>query len=166
MVVLGIVKIPEKMYEKLKGAAEVQGMPVEGYVLSLIAESADPSNLAESYWEASECLLRQAKDELARGDLRQAGEKAWGAVALALKSLAYKREGLRLTSHGELWEYVSKLAEETGDKELGRLWRSANSMHTNFYEGWADKRHVEEAIEDAENFIRKLEKLIQPLDTS
>ena len=159
MVVLSTVKIPEKMYVKLRNAAEAQGVSVEGYILSLVAELADPNNLAESYWEASESLLEQAKDELAKGDLRQAGEKAWGAVALALKSLAYKREGLRLSSHGELWEYVSRLVEETGDRELGRLWRSASSMHTNFYEGWADKRHVEEAIEDVENFVRKLERL-------
>jgi len=27
-------------------------------------------------------------------------------VALALKSLAYERKGVRLSSHGELWEYV------------------------------------------------------------
>ena len=65
--------------------------------------------------------MRQARDELAKGDLRQAGEKAWRAVALALKSLAYRREGLRLSSHRELWEYVDKLVGETGDREIGRL---------------------------------------------
>ena len=149
-----------KIFEKLRRAAEAQGVSVEGYVLSLIAESVNPSSLAESYWEASEELMRQARDELAEGDLRQAGEKVWGAVALALKSLAYKREGLRLSSHGELWQYVSKLVEETGDGELGRLWRSVSSMHVNFYEGWATREHVEGAIEDAENFLAKLKKLL------
>jgi len=157
---MAIIRIPEGIHEKLKSAAEAQGVSVEGYVLSLIAESIDPDNLAESYWEASEDLIRQARDELAKGDLRQAGEKAWGAVALALKSLAYKRKGLRLSSHGELWEYVDELVEETRDEELGRLWRSVSSMHVNFYEGWATKRHVEEAIRDAENFMGKVKKLL------
>jgi len=157
---MSTVSIPEKICEKLRKAAEAQGFSVEGYVLSLIAESVDPASLAESYWEASEDLMRQARDELAKGDLRQAGEKAWGAVALALKSLAYRREGLRLSSHGELWEYVGKLVEETGDRELGRLWRSASSMHINFYEGWATRKHVEGAIEDAENFMEKVKKLL------
>jgi len=48
---------------------------------------------------------------------------------------------------------------ETGDKELGRLWRSASSMHINFYEGWATKEHVEEALKDVKSFMEKLEKL-------
>jgi hypothetical protein len=65
--------------------------------------------------------MKQAREELAKGDLRQASEKAWGAAALMLKSLAHRRDGLRLSSHGELWEYVGRLAEETGDRELGRL---------------------------------------------
>jgi hypothetical protein len=52
-----------------------------------------------------------------------------------LKSLALRRDGLRLSSYGELWEYVAKFTEETGDRELGRLWRSVVSMHVNFYEG-------------------------------
>jgi len=150
------ISVPEKLYQKLRRSAEAQGISIEGYVLSLIAESIDPESLAESYWEASEGLLAQAKDELSKGDLRQAGEKAWGAAALALKSFAYKRDGLRLSSHGELWEYVSRLAEETSDEELGRLWRSISSMHVNFYEGWATKKHVEEAIKDVEKFMGKL----------
>jgi len=39
--------------------------------LGLIAESVDPANLPESYREASEELMRQAREELAKGDLRQ-----------------------------------------------------------------------------------------------
>jgi HEPN domain-containing protein len=157
---MAIISIPKRIYEKLKSVAEAQGVSVEGYVLSLMAESVDPASLAESYWEVSEDLIRQARDELAEGDLRQAGEKAWGAVALALKSLAYKRKGLRLSSHGELWEYADKLVEETRDEELGRLWRSVSSMHVNFYEGWATRKHVEGAIKDAENFMKKVKKLL------
>lgn len=154
------VSIPEKICEKLKSVAEVQGVSVELYALSLIVESVDPTSLAESYWEASQNLMRQARDELAKGDLRQAGEKAWDTVALALKCLAYKREGLRLSSHGELWEYVGKLVEEIYDGGLGRLWRSVSSMHVNFYEGWATEKHVKGAIEDAEIFIEKVKKLL------
>jgi hypothetical protein len=46
--------------------------------------------------------MRQAKKELAKGDLRQASERAWGAAALMLKSLVHRRDGLRLSSHGKL----------------------------------------------------------------
>lgn len=132
--------------------------------MNLIAELVDPTGLAESYWEASKNLMRRARDELAEGDLMQAGEKTWGVAALALKSLAYKREGLRLSSHEELWEYVSKLVEETHDEELGRLWRSVSSMHVNFYEGWATEKHVKGVIEDTESFIEKVKKLLSSIE--
>jgi hypothetical protein len=89
--------------------------------VGLIAESVDPANLPESYRKASEELMRQAREELAKGDLKQAGEKAWGAAALMLKSSAHRRDGLRLSGHGELWEHVGRVAEETVDREPGRL---------------------------------------------
>jgi hypothetical protein len=85
-----------------------------------------------------------------------------GVAALALKGLAYQRDAVRLVSHGELWQYASKLEEEFQDKELSRLWRSASPMHVNFYEGWADKRHIEGAIEDVEKLLEKLKKLLTP----
>jgi hypothetical protein len=68
------ISVPKGLYERLKKAAEAQGLPVKGYVLGPIAESVDPANLPESYREVSEELMRQAREELAKGDLRQAGE--------------------------------------------------------------------------------------------
>jgi hypothetical protein len=68
------ISVPKGLYERLKKAAEAQGLPVKGYVLGPIAESVDPANLPESYREVSEELIRQASEELAKGDLRQAGE--------------------------------------------------------------------------------------------
>lgn len=78
---------------------------------------------------------------------------------MAVKALAYEREGRRLTSHGELWNFVAKLSREIGDAGLTRLWRSASSMHTNFYEGWATREHVEDALEDVRIFLDKLRRL-------
>jgi len=75
---------------------------------------------------------------------------------LAVKAMAFWREGRRLTSHGELWAYVRKLVDESGDRELGRLWRSAVSMHVNFYEGWATLEAVRDALEDARELLERL----------
>ncbi len=57
------------------------------------------------YVEVAEDFLRRAREELKGGDVRQATEKVWGAAALAVKAYAKWREGRRLVSHGELWEY-------------------------------------------------------------
>lgn len=46
---------------------------------------------AQAYQNASRSLLAQGFAELARGDLRQASEKGWGAAAQMLKSIAEQR---------------------------------------------------------------------------
>ena len=131
-------------------------MPEE-LVIEALAEL-NPDEKAEAYWEVAEHYLARAEEELARGELRQASEKIWGAAALAVKAVAYKREKRRLTSHGELWAYVGKLKQE--DPTLGDLWRTAISMHVNFYEGWAPEGEVREALQRAREFLRRLREFL------
>ncbi len=90
----------------------------------------------------------------------------WGATALAVKTIAYEREGRRLASHGELWEYVDRLIEETGDEELGDLWRTATAMRVNFYENWAPQREVRRSLKRVEAFLEKLRKLRRRTQTT
>jgi hypothetical protein len=33
-------------------------------------------------------------------------------------------------------------------------------MHVNFYEGWATRKHVEEAVRDAEEIVERLKRLL------
>ena len=69
----------------------------------------------------------------------------------------------RLTSHGELWEYVDKLVKETNDKELSTLWKVAIAMYINFHEGWAPREEVERALEEVSKFLKRLEELKKTL---
>ena len=151
--------VSEKVYRRLRELAEAKAMSVEELVLSLATEGMDPKEVAQIYWETAESLLTRAQEELAKGNLRQASEKMWGAAALAVKALAHELEGRRLASHGELWEFVGELSRRAGDVELGRLWRSASSMHVNFYEGWASREHVEDALSDVRELINRLKRL-------
>ncbi|MDK6027916.1 PaREP1 family protein [Ignisphaera sp. 4213-co] len=111
------------------------------------------------YWDMAEEYLRRAKEDFSKGDFKQASEKILGVTALAVKAVAYMRSGSRLKSHGELWEYVNKLVIETSDEKLGRLWRTAISMHVNFYKNWASREEVERSLKDVEKFLEKLKKL-------
>ena len=63
---------------------------------------------SRTYQVASGQLLRQAREELAAGDVRQASEKGWGAV--------------------------DRLRRETGDPDVRRLFDVASVLHINFYE--------------------------------
>ncbi len=91
--------------------------------------------------------------------MRRAAEKLWGAAALAVKAYAQWREGRRLASHEELWEYVEKLAGELGDW-AGDSWNAGNSMHTCFYEGWCGRWHVEQALGRIERLVREVAKRV------
>ncbi len=100
-------------------------------------------------------MLDHVKKELERADARQLAEKVGGAAALAVKAYAYWRERRRLTSHGELWEYVEKLVRELGDWVLD-AWNAGNAMHTCFYEGWCGKWHVKEALRRVERLVGEI----------
>ena len=86
----------------------------------------------EEYAAMSRKLLEDGRQALSQGDPVQASEKLWGAAAQMVKSVAESR-GWPHHDHRELFRVVNRLAQETGDLELRRLFRLANSMHTNFY---------------------------------
>lgn len=112
----------------------------------------------DGYAERSKVLLTQAKEELAIGDSLQALEKLWGAAAHMVKAVADRR-ALRYDNHRSLFEAVGRLAEETGDADLKASFQIANSLHTNFYEDWQPREHVEGSVSTTERFISRLERL-------
>lgn len=113
----------------------------------------DPKDRAREYLEASRELLSEVREELEKGNVRQAADKVWGAAALAIKAYALWRDGRRLASHGELWEYKSVVAEDLG-RWVRVAFQQASSMHTCFYEGWCDKVDVEEALRAVERLVK------------
>ena len=104
-------------------------------------------------------LLAQAWEELERGDLRQASEKAWGAASQMVKAVAETR-GWVLQSHGDLHDVVASLAREVGDRSLRSLFGSAGSMRQNFYEGWLSTEVVRGYLEDVDVFVERMERIV------
>ncbi|WP_048191473.1 PaREP1 family protein [Pyrolobus fumarii] len=149
------VSIPRSLAERARKEAEKLGLGLEEYIIELLAEGLDPKDRAQEYVEAALELLGQAREELERGDIRQAAEKLWGATALAIKAYAWLRDGRRLASHGELWEYSKRLIDELGEWVFD-AWMAANGMHTCFYEGWCTRGHVERALKRIERLVREV----------
>ena len=112
----------------------------------------------QSYREASRALLAQGFAELAVGDTRQASEKGWGATAQMLKSIAEQR-GWEHKGHRLIRRAASRLADETGDPEIRRLYRTASDLHTNFYENLDTAEDVAAGLEDVGRLLDKLEPL-------
>ena len=103
-------------------------------------------------------FLRQAQAEFAGGDRLQASEKAWGAAAHAVKAVAQHR-GWRHDSHRHLYEAIDRIYRETGDPAFFSLFRSANSLHMNFYENWQTDGSVQDGIQQVGVLLKKLEPL-------
>ena len=133
-----LVAMPHSVARRLRAEAEKAGLTLEEYLVELVARDLDPPERAREYAEAARDLLEQARGELGKGDVRQAAEKLWGAAALAVKAYASWRDGRRLTSHGELWEYTRRMMAELGGW-VSDAWAQANAMHTRFYEDWCTR---------------------------
>ncbi len=112
-----------------------------------------------TYRTASRELIGQANRELAAGDSRQASEKAWGSAAQMVKAVAQDR-GWQHNNHILLFQNATRLAEETGDRQIMNLFHVAGSLHTNFYENWLPPAMVDSGIQDVEMLLDKLEPLL------
>ncbi len=120
----------------------------------MLSQGLDPKDRAVEYIEAAEELLREAREELGKGNIRQAAQKLWSAAALAVKAYAAWRDGKRLSSYRELWEYKRKLEEELGEW-VHDAWMNATSMHVCFYEDWCAERDISMAYRRVENWLGK-----------
>ena len=114
---------------------------------------------AITYRDASRQLIAQARAELEAGDLRQSSEKAWGAAAQMAKAAASSR-GWAHDQHRHLWTAVKDLTNEAGDQEIHELFVSANGLHVNFYENTYDTQMVALYIGRVEQFIGKVDDIL------
>jgi len=111
------------------------------------------------YIEQANQFLEQAEEELNKGDIRQAGEKYWGAATQVVKAFAEKK-GWRHDGHAWLFEAVSKISQEENDGILERQFGLAGMLHTNFYEGWLTEKEVKNYGLQAKEFVNKIKKLL------
>ena len=96
--------------------------------------------------------------EIEKGNRLQASEKIWASVAQQLKALAEDRGWIN-ESHWHLRGIAWQLYRETRDDRIRLLFRSVESMHTNFYENEETWDDVEGAWVDAEELVERLEAL-------
>ena len=98
--------------------------------------------LSNRYFQMSQTLIRQAQEELDEAeDYAQSSEKAWGAVAEALKAVAVGRNWNH-HSHGILRDIVTQLYLEFGRPQFTGLFDTAEALHINSYENRLDREQV------------------------
>ena len=110
----------------------------------------------EFHQETSSRFIIQAEEEFRAGDLMQACEKAWGATAHAVKSIA-ERRGWEHDTRAALFRVALNISKAAGDREIRALFDSANALHHNFNEGWLSEEYIADGIEDVKRLLAKLD---------
>ncbi len=113
----------------------------------------------QTYRQASERFLAQARQELSDGDLPQASEKGWGAAAQILKAVAEQR-GWDHGKHRHLSRVASRLRAELADVDVFTFYMVADALHGNFYEDEYVAADIAEALDKVEALIDKLSPLL------
>lgn len=145
------------LVEALKKAAG--GRNIELFLAELLAQRLDPRERVEMYLKLSEDYLREAEELYAKGDLPQAGEKYWGAVAALLNAVG-EALGLEHYSGRDYQLVIQRIYRDTRDVEVLRLFGMAERLHANFYHNFLDKETFDRPREDALALIEKLRRYL------
>ncbi|MEM1610491.1 MAG: PaREP1 family protein [Sulfolobales archaeon] len=100
---LATINILNDLYTVLVEIARRRGMSVEDVIVEFLIEKLDPRERVKVYVKLHEKYLREAEELAAKGDIAQASEKLWGAMACLLNAIG-EREGLPHYSHRDLKE--------------------------------------------------------------
>ncbi len=109
----------------------------------------------ESHETHSKRLMEHAFEQLEKGDRLQASEKAWGAVAHALKAIAKersegkrRRERLSYRTHADAERVMLAIASGSPNRAaIISGFDVAEGLHRNFYEDGYRKEGLQDRLE-------------------
>ena len=104
----------------------------------------------------SERFLDHAEREFESGDLIQASEKAWGALAHYVNSVA-KERGLPHGSHRDINTIATAMIQYLDDtKQPIESLTAANALHAHFYELFLTPEQVRAGLDSTRRLIANL----------
>lgn len=125
------------------------------------APGPSPEEESERHALVSRDFVVKAREELEKGELLQASEKAWGAAAHAIKAVAEKRRWFS-EADWKLRRSASVIADEIGDNSLMGYYLFVRDAHYNYYHHLYNTREVEQAINAAETLVGMLGSTLAP----
>ena len=111
---------------------------------------------SDRYFLLSQRLLKHAQEQLDQGDTVQASEKAYGAVAHAIKSCGELR-GWNHYNHYRVELILDHLRDEWNDPELTTLHGVVKELHNNFFGYEMGTTRVGDCLQTAQRLLEKLE---------
>ena len=123
------------------------------------APGPSPDEEAARNIEISHNFLRQAREELAKEDLLQAANKAWGAAAYAIKAVAEKRRWFN-DADWKLQEAAWVITAEQGESTIMLGYLSARQAHYHFYHHEYHPHTYEQIIEATAAMVTRIAALL------
>ncbi len=105
--------------------------------------------------------LSTARRRLAKGDPTRASLEGWLAVETLIQAIAEQR-GWACGDQLDLWRAAQALADEAGDREIGKQLGLASVLYANSDEDWLDAQTVALFLDDLEMLIQQLRRLSTP----
>ena len=109
----------------------------------------------ERYEEISRHLLEQAQEELDKGDILQASDKVWGAMAHAVKAVC-QHMGWNHHAHNHLRAAANYVFAEFGRDDLMLVFGYLEALHANYYEHQWEADEIRTGITNATTVIREM----------
>ena len=106
----------------------------------------------------SRTFIQHAREELERDSRLQASEKAWGAMAQALKAIAQGR-GWKRRGHDNVLDIGGHIGQEFNHPAVATATEKANALHRNFYENNDNAAVIEDTITIIEEVLPDLENI-------
>ena len=154
------MELSSEVLDLARELAARRGKSLEQFLVDVLVRELDPVERVEAYLKLFEKYLSDAEELYKRGDLVQAGEKYWGAVAALLSAVA-ERRGQPHYTHRDFWEVVETLVEETKNPEYSTLFSLAEKLHANFYHGFLRKESFDKHREGVLKLVEMLKELFK-----
>ncbi|MCM8808248.1 MAG: PaREP1 family protein [Candidatus Omnitrophica bacterium] len=121
----------------------------------------NPDKIAyNTYMELFKKYLQEAEKLYKEGDLSQAGEKYYGAVAELLKAIGEKR-GWEHKGHIPRRKIILKLDNEYPELNLWSLYIHVEHLHQNFYENDLTEEMFNKDKKATETLISHLKEILE-----
>ena len=113
---------------------------------------------SDRYYWLCQRFLKHAQEELERGDTLQASEKAYGAIAHAVKAYGEYR-GWNHYNHHRVALILDQLRDEENDPSLTESYDAVESLHNNYFEYELEPTRVRDRLDTAKSLVERVENL-------
>ncbi|AWR96293.1 hypothetical protein DFR86_01200 [Acidianus sulfidivorans JP7] len=150
------VKIPDSLYEYLGKLGDNVEDSLVKIIINSIEDQTQKNNLVLSI---SDEYLRIGDDLKQRGDLINAGEYYWKALALIMQEVAEIMD-LEIITYHDYFSLIDFLSYKTNDGELVINFSNAEKLHGEFHPRPQEEKSFEIREQNLKNLIQKLRKFL------